>query len=162
MHARTLAAAQPRDETGESIPPLDWLKFVGTGVVVGYFAGFDEQDRFLVSVSASSKILAAASTICLRASDVGAQVVLALQEGDVNRPVILGRLQSSSRDPMTPLSVRTDGERLVLQAEREIELRCGDASIVLTRAGKVLIRGSYVLSRSKGANRIKGAYVDIN
>jgi hypothetical protein len=41
-------------------------------------------------------------------------------------------------------------------------LRCGESSIVLTRAGKVLIKGNYVLSRSRGANRIKGAYVDIN
>ena len=41
-------------------------------------------------------------------------------------------------------------------------MRCGEASITLTRAGKVLIRGAYVLSRSSGANRIKGAAVEIN
>jgi hypothetical protein len=55
-----------------------------------------------------------------------------------------------------------DGERIVLHADRDIELRCGNASIVLTRAGKVLIKGNYVLTRSSGANKIKGAYVDIN
>ena len=41
-------------------------------------------------------------------------------------------------------------------------LRCGDASITLTRAGKVLIKENYVLSRSRGCNKIKGAAVDIN
>jgi hypothetical protein len=50
----------------------------------------------------------------------------------------------------------------VVNAEREIELRCGEASITLTRAGKVLIKGEYVLTRAKGLNRIKGAAVSIN
>lgn len=55
-----------------------------------------------------------------------------------------------------------DGQRVLLQGAKQVELRCGEASIVLTAAGKILIRGSYVLSRSSGANRIKGAFVDIN
>ena len=50
----------------------------------------------------------------------------------------------------------------MLRAEREIVLECGDASITLTRAGKVLIRGHYILSRASGYNRIKGAAIDIN
>ena len=50
----------------------------------------------------------------------------------------------------------------MLTAEREIELRCGKSSLVLTRAGKVLIRGAYLLSRSSGVNRIKGGSVQIN
>jgi hypothetical protein len=50
----------------------------------------------------------------------------------------------------------------VLSAEREIVLRCGAASITLTRAGKILINGSYILSRSTGYNKIKGAAVGIN
>jgi len=41
-------------------------------------------------------------------------------------------------------------------------LRCGDASITLTRAGKVVIQGNYILSRSSGYNKIKGAAIDIN
>ena len=32
----------------------------------------------------------------------------------------------------------------------------------LTRAGKVLIQGAYLLSRSTGVNRIKGGSVQIN
>ena len=47
-------------------------------------------------------------------------------------------------------------------SDREIVLRCGEASITLTRAGKVLIRGTYILTRSSGANRVKGAAVEIN
>ena len=55
-----------------------------------------------------------------------------------------------------------DGEKTVVTAQKEIVLRCGKASITLTRAGKVLIRGAYLLSRSSGVNRIKGGSVQIN
>lgn len=53
-------------------------------------------------------------------------------------------------------------ERIELVAEQEIVLRCGDASITLTKAGKIVLRGAYVLSRSSGVNKIKGGSVQIN
>ena len=52
--------------------------------------------------------------------------------------------------------------RLELTAEREIVLRCGKASITLTRAGKILLRGAYIFSRSTGVNKIKGGSVQLN
>jgi uncharacterized protein (DUF2345 family) len=55
-----------------------------------------------------------------------------------------------------------DSERIELTAEKEIVLRCGNASLTLTRAGKILIRGAYVLTRSSGVNRIQGGSVQIN
>ena len=64
--------------------------------------------------------------------------------------------------PEPLVTAQVDDQRVVLTAEREIVLRCGEASITLTRAGKVLIKGTYVLSRSSGYNKIKGAAVDIN
>lgn len=69
--------------------------------------------------------------------------------------------------PYVPPSVlkmpETETPRMLrFEAEEEIELRCGGASIVLTRAGKVLLRGAYLLSRSSGVNRIKGGSVQIN
>ncbi len=45
---------------------------------------------------------------------------------------------------------------MLVSAKDELVLRCGKASITLTRAGKVLIQGSYVSSRSTGVNRVKG------
>ena len=41
-------------------------------------------------------------------------------------------------------------------------LRCGKASITLTKAGKVLIEGTYLLNRSSGVNRIKGGSAPIS
>jgi hypothetical protein len=59
-------------------------------------------------------------------------------------------------------SARVDGRTVALTGEEEVVLRCGKASITLTREGKVLIRGEYLLSRSTGVNRIKGGAVQIN
>jgi hypothetical protein len=93
--------------------------------------------------------------------------------GDPQKPIVMGLIhhpeESQADVPMTinnkpqnPLAVQVDGERLVLTAKHELVLRCGQASITLTSAGKILIRGAYLLSRSSGVNRIKGGSVQIN
>ncbi|MET0341179.1 MAG: hypothetical protein ABW252_09260 [Polyangiales bacterium] len=58
--------------------------------------------------------------------------------------------------------VVVDGRRVVLEAADEIVLRCGRASIVLRRNGRVQIKGAYVETSSEGVNRIKGGTVQIN
>jgi hypothetical protein len=102
----------------------------------------------------------ARSAVALRSGDVGREAVLFFEEGDRRRPVILGLLQGPS--PKEMVEVRMDGKRLYLSADNEIVLRCGKASLTLTRAGKVLIRGAYLSSRSSGVHRIKGGSVQIN
>ncbi len=57
---------------------------------------------------------------------------------------------------------RVDGDEVVVEGRERVELRCGKASIVLTRAGKVLIQGTYISSRSSGAHRVRGGSVEIN
>ncbi len=60
------------------------------------------------------------------------------------------------------VDVDVDGERLVVTAKEQLVLRCGKASITLTREGKVLIQGAYISSRSSGVNRVKGGSVQLN
>ncbi len=82
------------------------------------------------------------------------------ESGDPREPIIIGLIHHPV--PAPTVEVHRDAERLVFTAEQEIELRCGQASITLTKAGKVLIRGEYLLSRSSGVNRITGGSVQIN
>ena len=130
------------------------------GVSVAKFAGFDAEGRFRVELTDGDQPVCALSTVGLTSADAGAEVVVAYEQGNAGRLIIIGRVRTRADAPATAPTI--DGERLVFRAERELELRCGDASIVLTRAGKVLIKGNFVLTRSRGANKIKGAYVDIN
>lgn len=60
------------------------------------------------------------------------------------------------------LDLKVDGKRVELEGQDEIVLRCGKASITLRRNGRVVIRGTYVESYSRGTNRIKGGTVQIN
>jgi hypothetical protein len=86
----------------------------------------------------------------------GGAVALMFVDGDRARPLAIGMI--AQPDAAAPAME----ERLTLSAAREIVLQCGRASIVLTRAGKVLVRGAYVSLRSSGMQRITGASVQIN
>ena len=137
--------------------------------VVARLHGFDLDERPLVVglPGVLNEIVPAGSTVPLVREQIGSHVVVLFDQGDPRRPIIVGVLHDSSSRPAagltaSPLSAQIDDQKVVLTAEREIVLKCGDASITLTRAGKVLIKGTYVLSRSSGYNKIKGAAVDIN
>ncbi|MDY6868869.1 MAG: hypothetical protein SVT56_13390, partial [Chloroflexota bacterium] len=81
------------------------------------------------------------------------------------KPVIMGLIHPALTQPepsTQALEARLDGQRVVLSARQEVVLQCGQASITLTRAGKIIIRGAYILSRASGLNRIKGAAVEVN
>jgi hypothetical protein len=64
-----------------------------------------------------------------------------------------------------PPSLEVDAgveDEFVLTAAKQLTLRCGESSITLTAAGKIILRGKYIVSRSSGVQRIKGGSVQIN
>jgi hypothetical protein len=139
------------------------------GAATVRFHGFDLDEQALVVglPGLPHEVVAAGTTVPLLRQHIGSTVVVLFDQGDVRRPIIVGVLQKQhsaliAAVPEPLVSAQVDDQRVVLTAEREIVLRCGEASITLTRAGKVLIRGSYVLTSSSGYNKIKGAAVDIN
>jgi hypothetical protein len=97
--------------------------------------------------------LLALSLVPVPAAALGGLAVVTMMDDE---PLILGLIQ-----PTAP-EVEADGEKLVLEARRELTLRCGKASIHLTADGRVTIRGTQVLSRSDGPNRVQGASVQLN
>jgi len=58
--------------------------------------------------------------------------------------------------------VHVDGDRLVLQGRKEIELRCGQSSIVLRSSGELELRGEKIVSRARGANIVTGGSIRLN
>lgn len=106
------------------------------------------------------------------AASEGRDILIVFENCDPDLPVILDTMHSMLDEiaekadvvleGQNPEDIMVDGKRITLEAREEIELRCGKSSITLTKAGKVLIRGAYLLSRSSGVNRIKGGSVQIN
>jgi Domain of unknown function (DUF6484) len=102
--------------------------------------------------------------------------VLAFEDERSDRPILMGLLTpvplpASPSQPMvsavpavgtTGFVTEVDGKRLVVEAQDEIVLRCGEASITLRRNGRLAIRGVYVETRARGVNRIRGGTVQIN
>ena len=143
-------------------PSFDSRKYVG--VRRGLLVGIGEDGTPSVDFDGNPECgpLTAVSTIAVTQRDAGREAILMFEDGDPRRPILLGLVQSPASPPIQPAELSLDGEQITLSAEKEVVLRCGHASITLTRAGKVLIRGAYVLTRSSGVNRIKGGSVQIN
>lgn len=143
------------------------------GVAIGKLAALDAAGAPLVDFpeNFAGAPVRARSTVPATPDDVGREAALLFEDGDAGRPILVGFLvrpapielaPASEQEAAPPSEALVDGERVVLTARDEIVLRCGRASITLTRAGKILIRGAYLLSRSSGVNRIKGGSVQIN
>jgi hypothetical protein len=144
---------------------------------VGWIASWSAEQGLLVDHEGSTAgPVAARTTVRLdaaalqRAVDERQQVLLLFEGGAADRPIVIGLIEPlpahASREPAAEPGAkpeaRIDGKRVELEAEDEIVLRCGEASITLRRNGRVVIRGAYVESRSRGTNRIKGGNVQIN
>jgi hypothetical protein len=128
-----------------------------TGVQRSLITGIGPDGRAQIVMPAANEPdlqVFARSLVAVGPASVGREAAVVVMDG--GEPLILGLIQ-----PLVP-EVEADGERLVLEARREVTLRCGKASINLTADGRVTIRGTQVLSRSDGANRVQGASVQLN
>jgi len=87
-------------------------------------------------------------------------VLLCFEAGDPQRPVILGILRSARVTQPAPETLA--GDKLSFSAGQEMTFRCGEGSITLTADGRIVIKGTRLLSRASETNRIRGASVAIN
>lgn len=137
--------------------------------VVGKLVGF-RPDRQVPLVTYPKQpgdpALPARSIVDLHGGHIGRDVVLMFDGGDPLRPIVMGVVRPPqgviAPHSDNPVEVSVDGERLIVSAAEQLVLRCGTASITLTRSGKVIVQGSYIASCSSGVHRIKGGSVQIN
>ena len=138
------------------------------GIVIGMLVAFKDEGRtplVIYTGQPGSAALPARTIMDIHGSHIGRQVVLMFDQGDPRRPIVMGSLRSQEGWPLErpgQVEIDADGERMIVSAKEQLVLRCGKASITLTRTGKILIDGAYVSSRSSGVNRIKGGSVQLN
>ena len=138
------------------------------GVVVGELLGLAERGRVALITYAgrsAQAALAARSVVDLHAAHIGHQVALVFENGEPEKPLIIGVLVAEGwplEDRPEHLEIEADGARLSISAREHLTLRCGAASITLTKDGEVTIKGTRLSSQSSGVNRIKGGSVELN
>lgn len=154
--------------------PVAAPKVESAPVITGHLAGIDDEGRVLfvpeqgggpafpvaIGVAISDGVLIPAArnqqrALVVRTSETPPRFVLI--------GLVRERVAATARDAAPgQLEVKLDGETLRLTADREIELRCGNASLVLRQSGRVELKGAYVVTSSRGPMKIKGGTVEIN
>jgi hypothetical protein len=164
-----MSAREPIIQAEEAIAEAPAAARAGHGVVVGRLVAIADAGRTPLVVHpalAGASAVSARSAVDLHGTHVGRGVVLAFEEGDVLRPIVLGVLRESDSWPLPsrPAQVEADvdGARLVVTARQMLVLRCGAASITLSADGRVSLRGRQITSHADEANRVLGGSVQLN
>lgn len=139
---------------------------------IGSLVGLDEQARPLVRVhsSAAPEPVVARCTVARPAAlELPLPVLLFLEDGDAARPIIVGFVTDTfaAAQPLLEMHARPtgatlDGKRLQFEASEQVVLKCGKGSITMQADGRVVIKGTEIVSRASGGNKIRGASVSIN
>ena len=156
-------------------------------IVLGKITSIDALGQPMVDFlqNITNKPISAITTLPLEQSHVSRQVALLFNQGDFSQPIVTGLIHSplqvmldnyqqneitmveSSKNVELVGNIKADdvcidGKKITLEAKDEMVFKCGQSSITLTKEGKVLIRGKYLLNRSSGVNRIMGGSVQVN
>jgi hypothetical protein len=102
----------------------------------------------------------------------GIPVLLIFEHENPALPIIVGIIHDTLYSPVPteegtltverPRDAVIDGRKIVFDAKEEIMLRCGRSSVILRKDGKIVVKGTQIVSRASGTQKIKGASVRIN
>ena len=161
---------EPANDFGRLLQQSGCPSFAAfTGAAVGQLLGIKD-DGLTALVNhpnhQGSSALCARTIVELRAAHIGRSVLLVFENADPSRPIVVGTMLGDQRFSLQPkpgsVEIDADGERLTVTAKEQLVLRCGGASITLTREGEVLVSGTRISTHASGVNRIKGGSVQIN
>jgi hypothetical protein len=139
-------------------------------VIIGRLIEFDAQKNPIIEINHGNQkqICRARSCVKLSAVQLGADVILVMTSE--NNPIITGVIETEPVEvelkqatvftPQNTLAI--NGQLLNLKATECIRIECGEASITLTKEGKITIKSKHILSRAKKVNRIQGGSVELN
>jgi len=133
-----------------------------TGILMATIIHVDEPQGLVVRTLDGQEFSATPTQavpweLCRVAQANGAHAVMVPDPRDDHHAIILGLMV-----PPLPAPAALTGQHLHIDGEEQVRISCGKASITLASSGKVVIRGTNLLSRSSGANRITGGSVQIN
>jgi hypothetical protein len=119
------------------------------GVVIAFREGGTALAQSLVNLSARDLD---------QASRERREVLITYEDGDPDKPVIVGLLAPIP----AAAQAESDPEFVVVKGRQSVRIQCGAASLTLHKDGKVVLRGTKVISRATEENSISGASVRLN
>ena len=160
-------------------------RFAKVSSSVGTIVGINDAGQALVDFPENTGEPIVARSVLNRSDKrllkyLPAQVLLTFEQSDLSLPIIVGvvgdclfespgdAVETDNEhivdfsDNQTKPKVVVDGQAVMFDAKDEIVFRCGKSSILLRKDGKVVIKGTNVISRSSCSNKIKGSSVSIN
>jgi hypothetical protein len=167
------AAPATAPEAAAAEAAVEGFAHAAAGAVSGHLAGIDDEGRLLfradgcseavpvsIGVQMSDDELAHAAWVGRRALAVR---TMDLAPGHVLIALVRERVSAAARDAIgSGINVKVDGEEVRLTARKQIEFRCGKARLLLRQDGRIELSGTYLLSRSRGPVKIKGATIALN
>lgn len=146
-----------------------------TGALAGHLAGIDEQGRILFCEDGAPTPYAVVIGLPLTDEEVVAAVqaqqraLVIKPDNQPLLPVLVALLRegisAEARDKVDKAGVETtriNSQAVAIDAQQSLELSCGRARITLHADGRIELNGDYLLSRSRGPIKLKGATIDIN
>lgn len=180
LELSTLLARPRQAETAAAAPDSG-------GIALGRLAHIDEQGQIYISCPALNlHQVAAGSLQAFTTEQIGIEVAFSFNPS-LPQPLVLGALyqphgakaEANATDTADEAEtdeaeadeteahedegeIFVDGQRLILHAQQEIELRCGESALILSADGRIELRGTYITSQASATQRILGGSINLN
>lgn len=155
---------------------LDFARTLGAAVRVGQVLGVNDDHTVVVDYPGNPATPVVARMLTSAANDLdvrqwlGQQALLVFENGDAQRPIVIGLLANTAAPVRTSNTllrdhannVQLNGKQLKFDGSESVAIVCGKSSIVMHADGRVVIKGTRLVSRAAESNKIKGATIDLN
>lgn len=164
-------AHHPAQAAGSPLEAVVQSSVPGVGqIILGTLC--QQGTEFAVSTPALGVLMLGGSLVALGVEQVGRQVAMSLTSAqsalvlglvwDQSPAAVQAQVQGQGQRQRQVQDLRVDGDHHIIEAQHSIELRCGEAALVLLADGRIQLRGSYITSHATATQRIVGGAVHVN
>jgi hypothetical protein len=127
--------------------------------VVGEVSRIAADGTFLVDFPANTLEPMKARTL-VEDLHAGAQVLLAFEQGDPTRPIVLGIVHDRVRTKRRQIHLKAS--KIILEAKESISIECGEVRLDASADGRLKLAGRDIVSRASRTNKVQGSTVRLN